>query len=180
MLFDTVHIAPAKGIIFMIVGVQIVSMVNVAAYVPKVEVDDVSASIETFSSTYRCSMVTECQRYRRVNNRTVSDHGRQSTQYYCAYSWKKKVYCNTFDPPPPAFDTSIFKKQTCEQRTEGRNGMTKNDEFLYLQGSVIDNDIECNKPSFLWTLFTSDGNRVLCSFILGATIAGLSLVLLMI
>jgi len=178
MLFDTVHVALAKGIMFAIVSVQIT--VAAAAYVPKVELDDVSASIETFSSTYRCSLVKACQRYRRANNRTVSDHGRKSTQYYCAYSWKTKVYCNTFDPPPPAFDTSIFKKPTCEQRTEGINGMTKNDEFLYLQGSGIDNDAECNKPSFLWTLFASDSSSMHCNFILGTTIAGLSLVLLMI
>ena len=169
----------AKWMTCCVLSIQVISRVNAAVYVQKVEVDDVSSAFSTFSSTYRCSMLRQCKSYRKANNKTWSDHGRKSDQYYCAYSWKKKVYCNTFDPPPPSYDTSIFKKPTCEERTEGRNGMTKKDEYLYLQGSVIDSDVECNRPSLLWTLFASDASSVYCNFILGMVFTSLSIVLLM-
>ena len=68
-----------------VLNFQVVGIAN-AANVQKVEVDDVSSSISTFSSTYRCSMLRQCKSYRKANNKTWSDHGRKSDQYYCAYS----------------------------------------------------------------------------------------------
>jgi len=156
---------------------QVFGVAN-GASVKTIQLEDVSSPFSVFSSTYRCSMMVRCRNYRRAHNKTWSDHGRKPEQYYCAYSWKRRVYCITFDPPPPAFDTSLFQKRTCRQWAESSYGLTKSDEFLYLKGSAIDKDTHCYRPSLLWKLFASDAGRAHTNLILGTVITGLSLLLL--
>jgi len=103
----------------------------------------------TTKNVHRCHFITTCKLVKTMT---------PTAQHYCAYSTNENIECPATEPGGIA---------NCKSMAESKAGVTALDEYMYLTGAEVDNEVSCTDSAGS----ALSQNSMLTTMIIGSVIS---------